>query len=395
MMNTRRQGGGGWSGEVHGESEEGFDAGGGDEVVVFDADAGAKVGMIGAGFGGEEIAFLEDVVPMGVQVRKFVGLQTDAMAEVMREAGAKLGFEELINGVEEVAAAHAGLGELGDELMTADDGLPGLELGVGGMAIDGESSGAVREIAPIRGAQVEDVELAGGGQAVVPRRAAGGGTGVVVAKQAGEGFARGLHGDGVKFGEELEFGNAGRDDLAGPGVHRFGAADGALHEGQLVGVFASAKLEEVLINRFAGAGESQGKLGGDNGGVEGDSFGTVGFEGVDDVSGQGGGLFLTLRTHPTGLIDSQGIRGGLGLSIGGAQPASAIGEEDERAVLLPEGPVAGEVVDVVGSAADDGIESALGEAVQKAVLPEPAVVGIEHDNNLQKDVRIASRAGLS
>lgn len=58
--------------QIRWERGELFDSGCGDEVVFLDADAGAEGFMVEAGFGGEDVAFLEGVIPGRVEVRGFV-----------------------------------------------------------------------------------------------------------------------------------------------------------------------------------------------------------------------------------------------------------------------------------------------------------------------------------
>lgn len=71
-----------------------FDSGGGDEVVFFDADASTEGFVVETGFGGEDVAFFEGVVPGGVEVRGFVGVETDAVAKVMEEGTGQVGVKK-------------------------------------------------------------------------------------------------------------------------------------------------------------------------------------------------------------------------------------------------------------------------------------------------------------
>lgn len=86
-------------------------AGCGDEVHVFQSDAGLKGRGVEAGLGGEELGFFQRVVPVGVEVRVFVGRETYAVTEVMREAGGGVLFEMVGDGFVDGAAACAGFGD--------------------------------------------------------------------------------------------------------------------------------------------------------------------------------------------------------------------------------------------------------------------------------------------
>jgi len=72
--------------QFHWERTEIFNAGFCHDVVILDPHAGAEnFFVVEAGLGGEDVADLEGVVPVGVQVRGFVGEEADAVAEMMVE----------------------------------------------------------------------------------------------------------------------------------------------------------------------------------------------------------------------------------------------------------------------------------------------------------------------
>src|SRR5437762_1898995 len=69
--------------EIRRKVQQPLDAGLRDEIRVLDADSGREFRAVLAGLGGEDFAFLEDVVPLGVQVRELVRLEPDAVTEMM------------------------------------------------------------------------------------------------------------------------------------------------------------------------------------------------------------------------------------------------------------------------------------------------------------------------
>ena len=78
--------------------------------MVFQADAAGEVVIVLAGLGCENVADFENVVPFRIQVRIFVGLKTNAVAEVMAHAGIAGLFEMFIDGGENITTAYAGFG---------------------------------------------------------------------------------------------------------------------------------------------------------------------------------------------------------------------------------------------------------------------------------------------
>src|SRR4051794_4702553 len=99
----------------------------------------------------------------------FVGLEADAVAEVVREGLAGAGAIVVVDHGEEVAAADAGAGHALDDREDLRNGFPGSALGVGGLAVHGEGAAVVGEVAAVGGSEVEDVELAGPGGAAGAR----------------------------------------------------------------------------------------------------------------------------------------------------------------------------------------------------------------------------------
>src|SRR6185503_18640507 len=88
------------SGQVEGEVEQVLDAGGRDEVLVLQPNAGAQLGAIHARLGGEDLALHESIVPLGIQVRVLMRLKADAVAEVVGHPFGAARIEVLIDRVE-------------------------------------------------------------------------------------------------------------------------------------------------------------------------------------------------------------------------------------------------------------------------------------------------------
>ena len=310
---------------------------------------------------------------------KFVDLEADAVSEMVGHGGVSGGLEVFVNGAEDVAAFGAGFGDGFNDAEGLDDVQPGLHLGVGGMVVDGEGAAVVGVVASELGAEVEDVELAVLGGAVVAGGASGASAGVVVAGDGGEFFTGGFDGGVVESGIDVEFVDAGLDDLLGAGVHGLGAADGGGHEAQFIGVFDAAHLPEVGIDGFGVGFEIDQELGVDLRGVGSDAFGAEALEGMADLIGDDVGLLLAEGGDPLGFEAGDVVGGDVvGGLVGGGEPGAAVGGDDEGGTVEAGGEEAGEIVDVGGIGADGGVELAGGEDFQQAGLSVAAVGYVEH-----------------
>ena len=292
--------------------------------------------MVEAGLGGEDIAFFKGVVPGGVEMGGLVGIETDAVAEVVEKGTGQVGVEQGFGVVEEVAAAEAGFDEALNFGEDVGDGGVGGELGVGGVAIDGEGAAVVGEVTAEGGAEIEDEEFTclGGARAW----GAAGGVALVVVASGGEGLAEGVDGGGLEFVEDGELGDAGGDDFPGASVHGLAGGDGVAEEGELVGVLAAAEAVEGgldVVQRWGEVVAEGGAVGGGTaGGFEADASVLVG-RGVGLEEG-GDGVFLVLAegAEPLGF-KGQDVAGGvvLGDLVGGNEEALIWGQEDGGAVV--------------------------------------------------------------
>lgn len=198
--------------------------------------------MVKAGFDGEDVTLFEGVVPGGIEVGSFVGVESDTVAEVVEKAAGEVGVEQSFAMGKDIPTANARTNEMRNFVEDMGDDSMGGELGVGGEMIDGEGAAVVGEVASIGRAEIEDEEFTRLGLAIT-RWTAGGGALVVVASSGG-GLAEGVNGCGLQFVIDGEFGDAGRDDVAGASIHDFGGGDGVADEGEFVRVFAAAEIME-------------------------------------------------------------------------------------------------------------------------------------------------------
>jgi hypothetical protein len=228
--------------KIGGKSGEFFDAASGDEVVFFDAKACAQGFVIKAGFDGEDVTLFEGIVPGGIEVGSFVGVESDTVAEVVEKAAGEVGVEQSFAMGKDIPTANARTNEARNFVEDMGDDSMGGELVVGGEMIDGEGAAIVGEVAAIGGAEIEDEEFTRLGWAIA-RWTTGGGALVVVAGSGG-GLTEGVNGSGLQFVIDGEFGDAGRDDVAGASIHGFGGGDGVADEGEFVWVFAAAEIVE-------------------------------------------------------------------------------------------------------------------------------------------------------
>ncbi len=115
---------------------ESLDTVGGDAVVLFQPDAGLQLRTVQSWFGGEHVTLFERVVPVGVQVRSFVGEQAEGVSEMMKEGAGTVLIEHVLGRLKQLAATGARPHCLFDHVECVDDGLPRLQLVISRLPID-------------------------------------------------------------------------------------------------------------------------------------------------------------------------------------------------------------------------------------------------------------------
>lgn len=263
-----------------------------------------------------------------------------------------------------------------------DDSVSG-ELGVAGVAVNGEGAAVVGVVTAEGGAEIEDEKFAHLGGAFA-RRAAGG-VALVVVAGGRERLAEGVDSGGLQFVKDGEFGDAGGDDLAGASVHGFAGGDSVAEEGEFVRVFAAAEFEESgidVVERWGGGvAESVDVSGGASGGFDADASGVLGGGVLFDAGGNGLLLILAEGAEPLGL-EGDNMAGSVVLRglIGGNEQALIVREEHGGVVMRP-GTVAGEVLHVLGPSEQGEIELLLSEQAAQTGL---AVGGMDELHDLRR-----------
>ena len=134
-----------------------FNAGLRHQVVVLQPDAGPQLGPIQAGLGREDVADFEHVVPFGIQVRRLVRVEADAVPQMMIERAGPILVENRLRGVEDRPAADTRLHGALDHRENFADLRAGPRLIVGRAVIHGDRAAVVGKVTLIGRPQVEDV----------------------------------------------------------------------------------------------------------------------------------------------------------------------------------------------------------------------------------------------
>ena len=74
------------------------------EIHLFDPQADAQVWAVQPRFDGNHVSRFEHIVPMRIQSRSFMAVQTDAMPEVMRERPAAESVKLFVSQMEQFSA---------------------------------------------------------------------------------------------------------------------------------------------------------------------------------------------------------------------------------------------------------------------------------------------------
>jgi hypothetical protein len=72
-----------WAGDVAREANQILDTGSRNKVLIFDTDAAREVVAVYAGFDSEYVAGHKRVIPLWIQMGKFVSLQSHAVTKMM------------------------------------------------------------------------------------------------------------------------------------------------------------------------------------------------------------------------------------------------------------------------------------------------------------------------
>ena len=115
----------------------------GDQVILFEAESGAQVLAIDSRLDRDDIPAGQGIVPLGIEPGNFMGIKTDAMAEVVKKRPAFPPIEPAFGKIEQISAGDAWTEPVLHLLENRDHAGMGFLLGLAGSAPDDETAAQI------------------------------------------------------------------------------------------------------------------------------------------------------------------------------------------------------------------------------------------------------------